>query len=324
VNGREGASTARFGGISRAPILIVLALFALSLSGFASVPESSAAGPPGARERGTEASLGDGAIRPPARRAAPRQSLEAASPTASASADARIVHLYYVWYGQWNDPRAVSVLEDLAREIGSSSYLASARRRDAGPAAKVTYEGSARDPYSQGTVLSRASVQRIVLRAIATGALPADSDGLYLVLGSSDVDENGFCSVHCGWHAQGLALPPSMLRVHYGFAGDPAARCPQVCGGATVLGGSPNDAFGADAMVSAIVHPIEAMLAGSTGHAHRDLPLETPVAESADRRTWDFRAAYVSPNGALANTHIGHRDYFIRYPVKATTSLVFY
>jgi hypothetical protein len=68
----------------------------------------------------------------------------------------------------------------------------------------VTYRGSANDNYSLGKNLTDAGVQAVVANAIGTNALPSDTNGVYFVLTSKDVNEtSGFCTQYCGWHSYG-------------------------------------------------------------------------------------------------------------------------
>src|SRR5690348_8464150 len=98
------------------------------------------------------------------------------------------IHLYYIWYGNWSGNTAQAILTDFGTNIGSSPYFqinttyyqnSSSPQYVSGP---VRYLGSTADNYSQGTSLTDASVQAIVSSAIASGALPNDSNGIYFVL----------------------------------------------------------------------------------------------------------------------------------------------
>ena len=58
---------------------------------------------------------------------------------------------------------------------------------------------------------------------ITSNALPKDTNGIYFVLTSADVNaSSGFCSQYCGWHSHGTI---SGSDIKYSFVGNPD-RCP--------------------------------------------------------------------------------------------------
>src|SRR4030095_342181 len=111
------------------------------------------------------------------------------------------VKIYYIWYGNWSGNTAPVILENLAQSIGGSPYynINSTYYQIAGGATipvsnSVLFGKSTNDDYSEGKVLTNQKVANIVARAISSGALTSDSDGVYFVLTSSDVTLSGFCS----------------------------------------------------------------------------------------------------------------------------------
>ena len=165
------------------------------------------------------------------------------------------------------------------------------------------YAGSTTDNYSYGKSLSDSSIKAIVQRAINNGSLPKDTNGIYFVLTTSDVNEtSGFCTQYCGWHTHGSI---NSSDIKYAFVGDPD-RCPSAC---EAQSKSPNNNPGADGMASVISHstkkptPIRDLNAwwnSQTGE------------ENADQCAWQFGTTYTVTNGSKANMKLGSLNYLIQ------------
>jgi hypothetical protein len=213
-------------------------------------------------------------------------------------------HIYYIWYGNWSGNTAPTILTDLASHIGGSPYYNINTTYNNGTTAisnSVTYAGSTSVAYPQGTALSDAAIQTVVSNAITSGALPKDTNGVYMVLTSADVNAtSGFCSQYCGWHTHGTI---SGSDIKYAFIGNPD-RCPSSCADQTV---SPNGNAGADGMASIISHELE------EEHTDPDLNAwyDTRGAENADKCAWTFGTT-TSSGGALSNVTLGSRRYLIQ------------
>ena len=116
-------------------------------------------------------------------------------------------NVHYIWYGNWSSSDK-SILTTLAQGIGGSPYFNINTTYYNGSSQHVlnvvNLVNSTTDNYSQGNALSDAGVQAVVSSAISSGRLPKDSNGVYFVLTSSDVNEtSGFCTQYCGWHTHG-------------------------------------------------------------------------------------------------------------------------
>ena len=117
--------------------------------------------------------------------------------------------------------------------------------------------GSTSNNYSQGKRLSDNGVRTVVSNAISSHALPKDTNGIYFVLTSSDVNEtSGFCTQYCGWHTRSTI---SGSDIKYAFVGNPD-RCSSACEAQT---SSPNGDSGADGMASIMAHETEEAISGS-------------------------------------------------------------
>ena len=158
-------------------------------------------------------------------------------------------NIYYIWYGNWAGNSATTILTDLANSIGGSPYFNINSTYYNGSNTHVSglasYASSTTDSYSHGTTLTDAGVQAVVANALAHG-LPLDSNGVYFVLTSADVNESsGFCTQYCGWHTHGTITGTD---IKFAFVGNPD-RCPSACAAQTT---GPNGNAGADGMASII------------------------------------------------------------------------
>jgi hypothetical protein len=216
-------------------------------------------------------------------------------------------NMYYIWYGNWSGNSAVSILQNLANNIGGSPYFnINTTYYDGSNVAvsnSVNFGGSTTDNYSRGTALSDSAIQAIVASAISSRALPKDSNGVYFVLTSADVNEtSGFCTVYCGWHTHGTI---SGSDIKYSFVGNPD-RCPSACEWQS--SSSPNNNPGADGMASVIAHELEEAVTDPDLNAWYD----RRGYENADKCAWTFQPTYTAANGSLANMNLGGSDYLIQ------------
>ena len=227
--------------------------------------------------------------------------------------------VYFIYYGNWLDQNGnwgpysstAWLLQHFTSELGGSSWFSI--NSDYGDAwgnhasNQVQFSGWAWDYYSHGTNLSGGDVQAIVTNAIDRGWLPNDPWGQYYVLTSPDVNEDGFCSQHCGWHnsmswqENGVADNQRL----YGFIGNPM-RCPNTCG---VNNPSPNGIPAGDAMVSVLGHE----LSETVTDPHLDAWYSADGEESADHCAWNFgNEQWLSNGSRTGNITVGDRWYLIQ------------
>jgi len=214
-------------------------------------------------------------------------------------------HIYYIWYGNW-DAGSIGILTNLASHIGGSQYYNINTGYFDGTGASVsnsvTFSGSTNDNYSQGHSLSDSSIWLAVANALSHGNLPIDSNGVYYVLTSGDVQVSGFGSSFCGWHSQ---QSYNNTKIQYAFVGNPQPSQLSGCAEQIV---SPNANAGADAMANIIVHELEE----SVTDPGLDAWFDSSGQEVADKCAWTFGNTYTSMNGAKANMLLGGRDYLIQ------------
>ena len=223
-------------------------------------------------------------------------------------------HIYFIWYGTWDGSDTPAMLVDFASHVGGSPYMTINTLYGDGngqrPRSAVIFGGSADDVYSLGRHLTEADLVVVVRRAIDNLLLPQDPNGIYFVLGSSDVTVSNTggtslsCTNYCGLHNATTASATDGTPIHYAFVGSPT-RCPAQCAAQTV---GPNGTLEADAMVNIMANLIATTITDPKLSAWYDrLGLE-----NADKCAWDFGPTYSAPNGAQANIQLGARHYLLQ------------
>jgi phosphate-induced protein 1 len=213
---------------------------------------------------------------------------------------------YFIWYGNWSGNTATTILTDMISNFGGSPYynINTTYGDSSGQSVmnSVHYAGAANDNYSRGTALSDADIQTIVASHIGGGQFPLDTNGIYFVLTSADVNEtSGFCTQYCGWHTNGTI---NGADIKYSFIGN-ADRCLSGCAAQTT---GPNGNAGADGMASIIAHEFEE----STSDPDLNAWYDSTGAENGDKCAWTFGTEYTTGNGAKANMRLGSRDFLIQ------------
>ena len=216
------------------------------------------------------------------------------------------VTVYFIWYGNWSGNTAVTILQNLAASIGGSPYFninTTYFNANNTPVKNlVTFGGATTDNYSQGKTLSDSQIQTIVSSAITSGRLPANTNGVYFVLTSADVNAtSGFCTQYCGWHTYGTIAGSN---IKYSFVGNPD-RCPSACEAQST---GPNGNSGADGMASIIAHELEEATTDPNLNAWYD----GRGYENADKCAWTFGTETRLPSGAYYNVTLGGLNYLIQ------------
>jgi hypothetical protein len=214
--------------------------------------------------------------------------------------------VYYIWYGNWAGNSASTILTNEVQHEGGTPYFNINTTYYNGSNVHVTnhvaFGGSTSDNYSQGTSLSDAGVEAVVSRAIGNGSLPKDTNGVYFVLTSQDVNEtSGFCTQYCGWHTSATI---SGSDIKYAFVGN-AARCLSACAAQST---SPNNNPGADGMASVVAHELEEATTDPDLNAWYDSRGE----ENADKCAWTFGTESTASNGSKYNVVWGGMEYLIQ------------
>jgi hypothetical protein len=215
-------------------------------------------------------------------------------------------NVYVIWYGNWSGNSAVSLLTTLLSNLGGTPYYHINSTYYNGSNVHLSnaihYAGSANDNYSLGTSLADADIATIVQSRISAGAFPKDTNGLYMVMTSADVNEtSGFCTQYCGWHSSGSILGSD---IKYAFIGNPD-RCPSACAAQTT---SPNNNPGADGMASIVSHEFEEAASDPDLNAWYDYRGN----ENADKCAWTFGSESTASNGSKYNMVIAGYQFLIQ------------
>jgi hypothetical protein len=216
-------------------------------------------------------------------------------------------NVYYIWYGNWSNNTATTILPFLAANIGGSAYFNINTTYYDGSGTHVSnsvaYRGSTTDNYSQGSSLNDDAVRTIVTHAVLSGALPLDPNGIYFVLTSADVVEtSGFCSLYCdGFHQY---VNVSGVIVKYAFVGNPD-QCPSTCEPQTI---SPNNNPGADAMASSIAHFLDELVTDPLFTAWYD----GQGRENAAKCNGQYGTTAIAGNGSRYNMVLNGMQFLIQ------------
>jgi len=216
--------------------------------------------------------------------------------------------VYYIWYGTQWDTASQNVLTNLGQNIGGSPYFNINTTYYNGSNVhvqnSVTLGGSTTNSGTYGSRLSDANIQSIVTDAIASGALPADANGVYMVLTDKTVSESsGFCTQYCGWHTHATIAGTD---IKYAFIGNAETQCPSSCGATSP---SPNNTPGADGAASVLAHELEEAVTDpdlNAWYANSD------GSENADKCAWNFGTTSLASNGAKYNQTFGTMKYLIQ------------
>ncbi len=228
------------------------------------------------------------------------------------------VHLYYIFYGGWAtlDPGGPQIMTNFGNSLGGSGYwnILTSYVEPSGTTIinELTLAGTTTDDYSQGKSLSDTTLQTVVKTAIANGSLPLDTNAIYHVLASKDVNEtSGWCTSYCGFHNH-MTYEGQDLK--YSFIGDPAgcvneggvADCQ---GESTNITESPNNDPGVDAMISVIAHESEEAVSDPDLNAW----YFNTGAEDADQCAYTYGSKLLKDkNGSVANIILDKKKYLIQ------------
>jgi hypothetical protein len=223
--------------------------------------------------------------------------------------------MYLIWYGSWSAADRAILTDFLDYAGGSGYYNINTLYSQAGPVASVSNKVSDSNPeafdssYSFGKNLTQNNVVNVISRAInVTHELPADTNGLYLVISDPTVGaSDGFCTQFCAYHSFGFTIVGGKA-LKYAFIPNPAF-CPngvRTCL-ITNITGSPNGNPPVDAMVSLMVHEIEEAATDPLFSAWYD----ATGSENADKCVNNYGPTFPA-GGGVANMTLGARNFLIQ------------
>jgi hypothetical protein len=234
-------------------------------------------------------------------------------------------NVYFVYYGSsWVPGPRTDLIADFVNNLGSSRWWGINRLygtpTGGGVTTLVSFGGQVFDAYSEGrpakpgatVTLTRTQLTNIIGRAISNFMLPSDPNGVYFVVGGTDVSEvesdgGTYCNAFCGWHSW-ANIGGDQLKI--GFLADAGKRC----GHCRVQSTSPNGDPPLDAMISDLAHELAETTSDPLINAWATLPTTPtgPVTENADLCASSFGTGYRAPNNAVANVKVGTHDYRIQ------------
>jgi hypothetical protein len=220
-----------------------------------------------------------------------------------------LTKVYFIWYGNWSGNTAQTILPGFIHDLSgswyfniNSSYYDGSGTRVGNLLSYYSKAGTFTDNYSEGTSLSDSAVENVVASALTSGALPTDSNGVYFVLTSADVNEtSGFCTQYCAWHTN---VTINGTDIKYAFVGNPD-RCPSACEAQT---NSPNGNAGADGMANQIAHELSESVTDPDLNAWFDQRGE----ENGDKCAWKFGTTQTALNGSKSNVTLGTKRYLVQ------------
>jgi hypothetical protein len=200
------------------------------------------------------------------------------------------VHIYLIWYGNWagtgsNTATTVSIVENFVSTLGNTPYeKINTTYGDNSGNVSGNLSLAGHTFVNSSTNLTDSSLQTTVSNAINSGALPRDSNGVYMVLSSSNINEtSGFCTQYCGFHTRATL---GGVDIKYAFVGNPD-RCPSGCEAQRTGPNSPAaNLGGADGMINIITHESEEAITDPDLNAWFD----TNGEEDADKCNFNFGA----------------------------------
>jgi hypothetical protein len=233
------------------------------------------------------------------------------------------VPIYVIWYGNWkgtgsNTAATVGLVENFINTVGNTPYekINSTYGDTTGNVSgNLALHGAIFDTGSQGTKLTNSRLASIVTRSFSNG-LPKDPNGVYLVLTSSNVSEQGFCSQFCGFHTHQTLAGTD---IKWSFVGNPD-RCPNGCEAQTTGPNSPATGIGgADGLINVITHESEEAITDPDLNAWFD----SSGQEDADKCNFNFGGTSVckagsdcsaagNAAGARFNQTFGHHSYLMQ------------
>jgi len=216
------------------------------------------------------------------------------------------VRLYVIWYGAWaRKTRRRAIITDFLTHLAGPRFAINQTYPDASGATvsnSVTLAGQWFDHGSVGKrQVTDTAISAIVASALAERRLPADPQGIYLVLTSTEVDKTGFLTRYCGWHSHGRWGATSIKFV---LVGDPSGPRLRRC---APQGVGPNGDPGADAMVNVLAHEIDETVTDPEFTGWFDDAHE----ENADRCSWSYGTSY-RVRRAKANIRLGRRHFYVQ------------
>ncbi|KAJ3345798.1 heme peroxidase [Entophlyctis luteolus] len=197
-----------------------------------------------------------------------------------------VVTLYYIFYGDWNDPSQIAKLQQVGDGISSTDYWTTIQ-------AFFQFDGSKSTPlyasgnlkvssqqvidtrYSIGRNLTGNATEAYILSQIQSGSLPNDPNGVYVFFFSDDVAQSSaqgtFCNQYCTYHDV-----LSTAQLPYIVVGRPD-KCSAVCNNPVMPSDGPTGDVAIDSAISAFTMSLVETITNPFGQAWVDVWNRTPI-----------------------------------------------
>ena len=144
------------------------------------------------------------------------------------------VNVYLIWYGDWTGTQGTgstvtvqTIVKAFVSNLGGSAWwniMTSYTQGTGGRISNNLVFGGAASLFGSADV-SNSMLASMVTNTVASGALPKDTNGIYLVIPSQNInDPNNLgasgCSSYCGWHLY-LYFADGTTPMVFGFITNP-------------------------------------------------------------------------------------------------------
>ena len=223
-------------------------------------------------------------------------------------------NLYVIYYGSFTATQH-TILDNFLQNLGGSgAYNVNSEYYDASGNFIMNIlnysptTNSFNDAYSLGKTLSGGFDITIIHNAIASGHLPSDSGGIYILTVSPDVSLPG--SVWCAYHTHSGSIVNNE-DIKYAVAPDPPQSRYASCSGNVANFGdktSPNGDIGMDAVADDLIHELSETATDPDISAW----LTKNGEEVGDLCNFVYGTTFMAPNGSHANHVFGTRNYLVQ------------
>ena len=221
------------------------------------------------------------------------------------------VNIYIVYYGSFTATQH-DILDTFLQNVGGSpafnvntEYYDGANQYVQNVVNYNPATDSYDDAYSMGKSLSGSFVTTLLHNAVASGHLPADTNGIYILTVSPDVKLPN--NVWCAYHTHSSAIVTGD-DIKYALAADPPASILRSCSGNLATFGdttSPNGDIGMDEVVDSLIHELSETVTDPDINAWYTSGGE----EVGDLCNFVYGTTFIAPNGSHANHTFGNRNY---------------
>ncbi|CAG8545106.1 6571_t:CDS:1 [Ambispora leptoticha] len=219
------------------------------------------------------------------------------------------INIHFIYYGNWNDQNERDILQNFFTNVDGTPWFQTLRQYSnlantniTGP---IQLTHVLANEYTFGTSLTKQNHIDIINEAIDKNFLPVETNALYYVLSSKDVQSEGFCKDYCGYHSH--FTRPDNTQLLFAYVGNAEQQCAPGCatGNPDI---SPNSNVGIDGMINIMAHEMIESLNDPFLSAWYD----SKGQESADKCNFNFGPTVKADNNANYNMIVSGIKYNIQ------------